>query len=294
MRISNNMLTRNFLLNLESSLSRIALLQNQMSSGKSITKPSDDPVGIQNALRFKSSVAMVEQWQSNASEALSYMNTADSVLGKLTSLLQRAEELGLQGANDTNSENERKAIVEEIEQIKEQIRSLANTKVGNKHIFSGTATDTAPIDGDYNFQGNTEAVLFDIGNNIQINVMVNGQELFFGPDENTDIFKNLDKLKTQLLNGDAAQISAAAKAVGQNVARVTAIRANLGARVNRLEAVQSQLESMYLNLKKNLSEIEDANMAKTITEFTNQQNLYQAALAVGSRILQPSLIDFMK
>jgi flagellar hook-associated protein 3 FlgL len=64
--------------------------------------------------------------------------------------------------------------------------------------------------------------------------------------------------------------------------------------VNRLEAVQSQLESMYLNLKKNLSEIEDANMAKTITDFTNQQNLYQAALAVGSRILQPSLIDFMR
>jgi flagellar hook-associated protein 3 FlgL len=265
-------------------------LQDQMSSGKSITKPSDDPVGIQNALRFKSSVAMVEQWQSNASEALSYMNTADSVLGQLTSLLQRAQELGLQGANGTNSENGRKAIVEEIGQIKDQIRSLANTKVGNKYIFSGTDTDTEPIAVDYSFQGNTDPVLFDIGNNVQINVMVNGQELFI----DSNIFNNLDELETQLSNGDAAQISAAAEGVGQNVARVTAIRANLGARVNRLEAVQSQLESMYLNLKKNLSEIEDANMAKTITDFTNQQNLYQAALAVGSRILQPSLIDFMR
>jgi len=284
------MLTRNFLLNLESSLSRIALLQNQMSSGRKITKPSDDPVGIQNALRFKNSVAMVEQWRNNASQALSYMNTADSVLGELTALLQRAGELGLQGANDTNSENERKAIVEEIDQIKEQVRSLANTKVCNKYIFSGTKTDTETIDNNYIFQGNEEAVLYDIGNNVQINVMVNGKELFI----DSKIFDNLDELKTHLLNGDAGQISAAAEALSENVAHVTAIRANLGARTNRLEAVQSQLESMALNLKKNLSSIEDADMAKTITDFTNQQNLYQAALAVGARIIQPSLVDFMK
>ena len=278
-----------------------------MSSGHRISKPSDDPVGIENALRIKSSITMVNQWQNNVTEALSYMNTTDSVLGDLTSLLQRTRELAIQGSNGTNSTNERNTIAEEVKQIINQVKTLANTKVGNKYIFAGTNTDTEPMPASGAWVGNQKPIAFDVGNNIQLDVMVNGADLFINSGSAYSLLSNssppsalpattgiLDELYNQLLSGNSATINATLDGLDQNINSVTALRADLGARINRVESIQSQLSSMTYNLTSNLSGIEDADMAKTITDFTNQQNVYQSALSVGAKIIQPSLIDFMR
>jgi flagellar hook-associated protein 3 FlgL len=149
MRITNNMLTQNLLRNLEKANNRMELLQNQLSSGQAITKPSDDPVKIGTALRLKSNVTSMQQWKSNASEALSYMNTTEGTLSDMTAMLQRIKELAVDGANGSNSLSDRQEIALEVDQLTQQFQVLANSQVGNKYIFGGTNIDKAPLSTDH-------------------------------------------------------------------------------------------------------------------------------------------------
>lgn len=304
MRITNNMLSNNLLRNLEAAQGRMDDLQNQLSTGHRINHPSDDPVGIQNALRIKSSISSVNQWKNNASEALSIMNTTDSTLGDMTSMLQRVRELTVQASNDTSTSEDRQAMGQEVSQLKDQIQMVANTQVGNKYIFGGTRTDQQPIPmGQTSWQGNTQDITFQVGNNLNLPISVSGDKLFENPitthPDGTPTAKLFDTLNqlTNLLqdpNTTGADISGKLSDLDGNIDNISALRADLGARTNRMTAISDQLDNTASNLTQNLSDIQDADMAKTITDFQNQQNVYKAALSVGAQIIQPSLVDFMK
>lgn len=305
MRITNNMLSRNLLRNLEAAQGRMDELQNQMSTGHRISRPSDDPVGIENALRIKTNIAMVKQWSNNVNEALGYMNTTDSIMGEMTSMLQRIRELAVQGASDTTPPDARAGIATEVRQLAEQLRVVANTKIGTKYIFSGTNTAQEPMPTpSSSWQGNSDPVNFQVGNNVSVDITVDGQDLFTNETGGTvngqGLFANssfsgvLDDLATALETNDTNGISASLDGLDQNIDKVLQLRAGLGARINRMTAIRDQLDATAYNLEQNLSDIQDADMAKTIVDFKNQENVFRAALSVGAQIIQPSLVDFMK
>lgn len=305
MRITNNMLSRNLLRNLEAAQGRMDELQNQMSTGHRISRPSDDPVGIENALRLKTNIAMVNQWSNNVNEALGYMNTTDSIMGEMTSMLQRIRELAVQGASDTTPPDARAGIATEVRQLAEQLRVVANTKIGTKYIFSGTNTAQEPMPTpSSSWQGNSDPVNFQVGNNVSVDITVDGQDLFTNETGGTvngqGLFANssfsgvLDDLATALETNDTNGISATLDGLDQNIDKVLQLRAGLGARINRMTAIRDQLDATAYNLEQNLSDIQDADMAQTIVDFKNQENVFRAALSVGAQIIQPSLVDFMK
>lgn len=289
MRITNNMLGNNLLRNLESAQGRMDSLQNQMSSGYKITRPSDDPVGIENALRTKSTISSVNQWKSNADEALSTMYTEDAILGDMTSLLQRARELTVQGASDTVDASSRKSIALEVDQMAEQLRASANTKIGNKYIFGGTRTNAEPMPDLVNgWQGNEEFIKFEVGNNLNLPISINGKKLFEG------MFQTMNNLSAALKANDGAAVSGTLGDLDNQIDNVSAQRAELGARTNRMDALRQQLDATSLNLQQNLAEIQEADMAELIVQYQNQENVYRAALSIGAKIIQPSLVDFMR
>lgn len=293
MRVTNNMLSQNLLRNLESAQGKMEQLQKQLSTGQRISRPSDDPVGIQNAMRLKSNISSVEQWSSNANEALDIMNTTDSTLGNMTSMLQRIRDLTVQGANGALATVDKGAIADEVDQISAQLKMLANTQVGSKYIFSGTTTDKEliPSDGSAS-QANGLPVKFEVGNNLSIDISVSGQALF--GNSTSGVLAILDTLSADLRNGNSTGVNNALTTIDVNVDNVITLRAGLGARMNRMTALQEQLDYTSANLQQNLSSIQDADMAKTITDFTNTSNVYKAALSVGAKIIQPSLVDFMR
>ncbi|GAB6152519.1 flagellar hook-associated protein FlgL [Desulfosporosinus burensis] len=297
MRITNKMMTQDLLRNLEATQGRMSQIQNQMSSGYRITRPSDDPVGIQNALRMKSNISAVEQWKSNVDEALGLMDTTDGTLADMTSMLQRVKDLAVQGSNGTLSENDRKSIALEVRQITEQLGMLANTKIGSRFIFSGTATDKEPVttDGTWQWKGNSEDVKFEVGNNLSLPISVDGKSLFIDPlTGGSGVFATLDALSNALETNDATGINNALVNIEGNIDNVLAHRANIGARTNRMTALREQLDTTSFNLTQNLSDIQDADIAKTIIDFKNSENVYKAALSIGAQIIQPSLVDFMR
>jgi len=293
------MLSNNLLRNLESAQGRMDQLQNQLSSGQRISRPSDDPVGIQNAMRLKSNISSVEQWKNNADAALAQMNTSDSAMGDMTSMLQRVRELAVQGANGTLAPADKEAIADEVDQISAQLKMMANTQVGSKYIFSGTATDKELIPASGTSNANSDPVNFEVGNNLSINVSVDGPALYgsttpIGIVATLGTLSNALRDKTSTSTAISTEFDTALGNIDANIDNVIARRSDLGARTNRMTAIRSQLDSTSTNLQANLSSIQDADMAKTITDFTNQQNVYKAALDVGAKIIQPSLVDFMR
>jgi flagellar hook-associated protein 3 FlgL len=309
LRITSNMMGRNLLQNLEAAQGKMTDLQNMMSSGHRISKPSDDPAGIENALSIKGSLTMVKQWKSNADDAISYMSMTDSTLGDVSSMLQRARELAVQGASDSSSPQARGALAQEVDQIAAQIRMLANTKMGSKYIFSGTKTDTQPVPPPSSgFLGSINPVQFDLGNNTQMPVSVDGQGIFVNPlgvkllsdgpvtpwAPLTTNYGILDTLSHELQFGTSSTISATLNGIDANIDNILGNRAVLGARINRVTAISSQLDTTSINLTANLSSIQDTDISKTIIDFQTQQNIYTAALSIGAKIIQPSLVDYMR
>lgn len=293
MRVTNNVLSRNLLLNLGSSAERLAQLQNQMSSAKKINKPSDDPVGVQNVMRYNNTLSAVELWKSNASEALSYMNTADSTIGQVSSMFQRARELAIQGADGNLSEEQQSTIAAEIKGIREQIRSCANFKLANRYIFAGTESGTMPLPNETitawgtDWKGNDQDVLFQVGDNLKISISVDGGNLF------ENIFSSLDNLYNSLENSDLDGVNDALGDMDDAFDNLLKIQTDLGARTNRMNSVLTQLENTSINLESNISDIQDLDYAKAILDFQTEDNIYRAALAVGMQVIQPSLVDFM-
>jgi len=310
MRVTNNMLSQNLLKNLEYANNRMDTIQNRLSTGEAITKPSDDPVRIGISLRFKSSIASMEQWKTNSSEALAYLETTEGILANMNSMLQRVRELSVQGANGANSMDDRAQIAKEVDQLTQQFQVIANSQVGTKYIFSGTRVDIAPME-QYTtpipspppalteWRGNSKIFEFEVGSNLKMPVSVDGKKLF-GVTDNGDgtqssaLFDTMHKLSSALYSSDQTQINEALGEIDGHIDNTLGLRAELGAKTNRMYVVADQLDSSIINLKQNLSDIQDADMAETIMEFKSIQNVYRAALSVGSQIIQPSLVDFIR
>ena len=146
MRVTQSMLSGNMLRNLSNSYNKMGKLQNQVNTGKKVTRPSDDPVVAMKGIGYRTALDKVEQFQRNIGEVNNWLDTSDDTLDKVGSALHRANELAVQAANGTNNADDRLKIQSELDQIREHMQNLANTKVGDKYIFSGTKTTTPLFD----------------------------------------------------------------------------------------------------------------------------------------------------
>ncbi|HHT62980.1 MAG: flagellar hook-associated protein FlgL [Bacillota bacterium] len=300
MRVTNNLLTQNLLKNLQIANNKMDLIQQQLASGQRITKPSDDPVKIETVMRLKGTLSRMEQWQKNAGQGLAFMNTTEGILANMTSMLQRVRELTVQAANGSNANEDQAQIGIEIKELTEQFWVLANSQYGAKYVFSGTKTDQVPMplpytDDSFQWQGNEELIVVEVGANLSMPISINGKELFgIEADGSSTFFQTLTHLSQAINDNDSDGINQALDEIDRHLDRVLSVRAELGARTNRLDVINNQLENSVINLKKNLSDIQDVDMAEAIMEFQSIQNTFRAALSVGSQIIQPSLVDFIR
>ena len=141
-RITNSMISRSVLNDLNEVSQRLSKTQQRMSSGKQITRPSDDPYGTSRALSLRTDIAGTQQYQRNVGEATAWQSVTDSALSKITEAVQRARDLAVQGASDSAGQAARNAAAAEIDQLIESVKQEANASYGGRYVFSGTKTDT--------------------------------------------------------------------------------------------------------------------------------------------------------
>lgn len=290
MRVTNLMLGQNLLANLDTVQNNIQKYENQLASGQQITQPSDDPVGIQLALSLKGQLSDNGQWQANASQGLSFLQTTGTTMQNILQMMQRARDLAVQAGNGTITGDDRQAMASEVQQIQAQMGSLANTQVGDKYIFAGTST-SAPWTGGTGWTGNNGSLTTQVGKGVQVPINSDFTGLFGGANS---IFNVLNTFVNDLNSNNLSGVQTDIGNIDTQVQNFDEKNAEIGALTNRIQNVQQQLSQTAVSLNQNLSTVQDANIAKVVTQLTTAQNVYQAALAVGARYIQPSLVDFLQ
>jgi flagellar hook-associated protein 3 FlgL len=301
-RITGTMISRSVLSDLNDVSTRLAKTQERMSSGKQITRPSDDPYGTSRALSLSSDVAGTQQYQRNVSEATAWQNVTDAALAKITDAVHRARELAIQGASDSAGPSARSAAAAEIDQLIASVKQEANASYGGRYVFAGTATDTRPYDVNgadaYAGDGGTVAREIGPGVSVQVNVLgsaVLGQGQGAADGKLLNVLRDIsDHLKSGTVTDANTLRNADLKGLDVNLDAISQTRATVGATTNRLESADSRLQEVEGSVTKLLSDVEDADMAKTYVDYSMQQSVYQSALHAGANIVQQSLLDFLR
>ncbi|MFT4414409.1 flagellar hook-associated protein FlgL [Fredinandcohnia humi] len=294
MRVTQSMLTNNMMRNLSTSYERLGKYQDQLNTQKKITKPSDDPVVAIKGMRYRTDLAEIEQYQDNLTEAYTWMESSDDALDKVSQALLRIKELTVQASTGSNGAEEKKSIAIEVEQLKRHIATVVNTKVGNKYIFHGTNTTEPPVnlEGSQLIPTSTNAVLLDVSKGVKLDVNVDPVSFLQG-NNSKNIFTELGDLINNL-NSDSGDLDEYLSTIDFYSSKVTAARADLGARYNRIELIDDRLGSQEVIANKIISENEDAEMEEVIINLTTAEAVHRAALSAGSRIIQPTLLDFLR
>jgi flagellar hook-associated protein 3 FlgL len=294
MRITQKMMTSQVNSNISKNLEKCMKTQDRISSGKQITQASDDPVGMAKILDYRKMLDTIDQYGRNISQARSYLESGESTLSNIGELLNRAKELALSQATGTASAETRKIAAGEARQIRDQLILLANSKQNDRYMFGGRRTDAPPYDPqnpEGPFQGDNGDFSIIVGNGVTMNVAVSGQRAFGGP---ADPVLVLSKLIVGLEANDPAAISDQLDPLDQSLAQVTNERTDVGARLNRLDSTESHWDSFKINIQKTLSDTEDLDLVRAATELNAQQTAYQAALSSSAKIIQPSLLDYLR
>lgn len=286
MRVTQSMLSNNMLRNLSNSYSRLDKLQDQISTQKKFTKPSDDPVAAMMGMNYRTDLNRIEQFTRNIGEVRNWVDSTDDALDKGVLALQRIRELTLQASNGTLEKDQRKAVAEEVKQLKEHLQNIGDTQVGGKYIFNGNQTNVRPSES--GFQSGT--IELEVFSGIKIPVNTEGKALFGDmlSDEG-----DIQKLITALETNDPA-VGDMLENMDKNIDNFLSARALIGAKQNRVELMEDRLSQQEVFSTRILSDNEDIDMEKAIIELTTQESIHRAALSVGARIIQPSLTDFLR
>jgi flagellar hook-associated protein 3 FlgL len=314
MRITNNMVSDRVIADLQSRYAAMADTQLQISTGRRVNQPSDDPTAAaQERLRL-SELSGITGSQSSVESAQTALNASESSLEGVRSVLSRANELALSAANGSLSQDDRVTIANEIDQLIKSAKDSMNTKVGDSYIFAGTKSDAAPYadaTGD-TYQGDGGALLRDGGAGVVLQtnpsfvpvgggaaVPMTADAILGNGSASGDgrVLDALTQLSAHLRGGTTADLQAIQstdlQAIKANQTAVSSAVSAIGAMSNRATAAASRLEDLEATAKQSIDDLTGVDMAKAITDYSAQSAAYQASLKVGAQIIQPSLLQFL-
>jgi len=340
MRVTNKMLSNSFLNDMRTNLANMRTLQQQMTSGKEIRKPSDDPFKAARAMQLHSDINTNKQYNENIKDTLNWLDTTDTALGQATDTMQRVRELLVSAGNASYGSNERKAIKDEINQKVGELSQILNTNFDGKYLFGGSRGTSKPVtteidaatkntklvysakDGgklqvsnppvptdagynEYNMIGAKLSVEISQGVTMEYNVSANDVLQF--NENGTDY--NLSEMLAKITNhldgknddGTAVDASATSKLTNEDLKGVTdainnllRVRSEVGSKQNRMESAKEKNEEENFNLTEILSKIEDIDITEKTMEYSTMQTVYMASLQTSAKVLQPSLIDYLR
>jgi len=302
MRISNATLRNNVMRNLHSSLREMSESQRKMASGRTVSVPSDNPVVAARLLNLNATLHESAQFQTNVRDGMAWLNMTDVTLGAVGEALHRAKELTLAGANSTLPPEVREFNAREVDQLLRHVVSLANTSFdGSRSLFGGTHHGTLPFTTSENADGTlgspaavpgagVGAINYEILRHIEMQVNTPGAELF----QVGNVFGSLEMARDAMRAIPTADIQLSLAALDQALSNVLDARATVGARQNRLEMAEARYDEERVTLSELRSKLGDVDMAEAIMNFNVRESVYQAALGAAARVMQPTLLDFLR
>jgi flagellar hook-associated protein 3 FlgL len=282
-RVTGNSLGSSILGSNQKTLARLANYQQQLATNKKLNQVSDDPVAAKQSLRYRAEGLQVGK----------YLDNSD-----MTNLMDEAKSLAVQGANGSQDAASRKTLANSVDSLLSRMIDLSNTVHDGRFLFGGTTTvQTTPpfgrnaTDTGVDYSGNLDSFSVAVGPNSPVQVNTDGYTLFKG---SNDVFKTLVDLREALNQNDPATVNDLITTVDLAQQQVNSTQGGMGGRLQRLELARSQLEGTKVYLGELVSNAEDADMAEVITQMKLTQTALEAGLQSGARVLQTTLLDFLR
>lgn len=331
MRVTNQMMSKSFLKDLNRNQNYMKRINDQLTSGKEIRRPSDNPFKVARSMQLNSDINANTQYNENIKDTINWLDTTDTALEQLGNSFQRFRELMVSAGNAAYGSDEKRAIKDEMNEKVNEIAQILNTNFDGKYIFGGSKGSTKPIGTDKNIitgnnslhlSGNNGEVLnidnldedvqnqinminkklaVEVSQGVTMDYNVSATDILLFKDKNGASINVMDLLKditNNVASGnplDGAKITSEnLKVMDETVSNLLRIRAEVGAKQNRMESAGSQNEDQNFNLTDILSQTEDIDLAQKNIEAAVAQNVYMASLQVSAKIIQPSLLDFLR
>ncbi|MBI4472039.1 MAG: flagellar hook-associated protein FlgL [Acidobacteria bacterium] len=291
MRVTEGTNYRNLLRDLANVQERMESAQMQISTGKRVTAPSDDPAAAVDIVRLTGEKSEAAQYERHLTFAKSKLNIADGVLDNVERMIERVRSLAQLSIGNPTSAN---SYTTEVSGIRDQIIAAANTVHAGRFIFGGSMTTEPPYvkaaDSTVTYEGNSEEMSLQVSRTSTLQTQIPGNEIFNGA---VDIFQTISDLVTAMNAGDKSNIDTQLRRLEQFSETVSTARSKIGSSLNIASSLESSLASARLAREADLTEAQAADLAKAITEFQMSQNALEATMAVGARISQLNLLDFL-
>jgi flagellar hook-associated protein 3 FlgL len=301
-RITNQMTSQMTLAGIESALDRVDTTQQELSSGKSINQPSDNPSGTALALQLNTDLSNLTGYSDNVTDGTGWATAQSSALTDVTNSVQRIRELTLEAANGSQTTADMQASAQEVNQLIDQIKQDANTQYNGQYVFSGSATSTAPYQSGStdSYGGNTGQITRTIGPNTSLTVNSNlsgvlgsGQTVSGQPAGDGLLLNTLRNIADDMQSGNSSGLNTDLSSLDTNLNSLNGLSANVGAVQDRLQMASSRIQTLQTSDTQVLSNTQDADMATTEINFSTEQAALQAALQAGANIVQQSLMNFL-
>ncbi|MBM3279163.1 MAG: flagellar hook-associated protein FlgL [Candidatus Handelsmanbacteria bacterium] len=300
MRVTTQMAVDTLVSNLDRSFERITRYQNNLSSGTRLNNLSDDPAAAQRSLALRTELRNFEQFRKNIDDGAGWLQLSEATLNEMESLFVEAGGLAVQGASDTYNTQQRQAIADQIDQFLEHTLNLSEARYRGRYIFGGTQTADPPYEAVRDESGTiTElrtradtsgSIEREVSDGIVLQINIPGKELFEGEDS---AFRVLIELREALRADDTRQVQSSLGALSRVREQISASRGLVGARVNRMEITRNLIDRVSAEMTAVLSADEDTDLADTILNLRQEQDVFQAALSSGGSVVPQSLMDFI-
>jgi flagellar hook-associated protein 3 FlgL len=273
------------------------LAQQQLSSGKRINLPSDDPTGTAQAFSLHNHLASLDQNQKIIQQAQGYLNATDSAMGGVTNLLRQARTIAVQASSDTITDESKQALAKQVQSIIQSLGTIGNSTYGSRYLFAGQRNDAPPYvaNGEnFTYQGGSAKtqdgdIRLDIGVGESVRINASGDEAI------TPAINALANLRDRIRGGKSAEISTLSlKEMDDAIQQNLSVRSDVGTRSQHLQQILQRNDAAKVNFSRILSDIEDTDIPKAVVELQSAQTAYQAALQSTARIGQISLLDFLR
>ncbi|WP_346847864.1 flagellar hook-associated protein FlgL [uncultured Clostridium sp.] len=311
MRITHGVMVSGFLGDMNTNLNSLNKIQKQLNTGKVFSKPSDDPFKVARSMQMYSEINANKQYNTNIKDTINWMDTTDTALSNGTKCLQRIRELMVSSGNAAYGSSELTAIKEEINERVAEFGQILNTSFDGKYIFGGkdgalkpvevnldgvTGENSISISGDENIINKSLKV--EISSGVKVDYNVNAVEVLkFKDKAGNDI--EVTQFFDDLLN-NLSDVNGKPKVVGENldqmdkvIENMISISAKVGTVQNRMESAKDLNTAQNENLTEILSGNEDIDFMEKSMEMAVARTIYVASLQTSSKVLQPSILDFL-
>lgn len=288
MRINAKIMADNMKANLARQSTQLMKTQLKLASGKRINRPSDDHIGFGKVLGYRSTLSTIDQYQENITDAQTRVKYTETILGQIHDFVLQAKSIAYHtGAEDKAS------LAGEVQDIRNQVIGLANSKYGKNYLFSGHQTDTLAFDSAtnaYNGDGGSHRVM--VGEGITVELEADGSQIFTESGDN--LFQVLDDLEAALTADDAVGMRATVDPLERIDDQIQIARSGFASDYRRLEATSDYWHSFGNSVETMRSGVEDADITQAALDLQVQQTAYEVLLATSAQVIQPTLVDFLR